>query len=526
MRDRDVPRRSSIEIPTRTVDTSGRTPLRATVPSQRFREGIKSGPPAPPPTLSRAPFAPEDSAGAEAFGWLHAQVAEHRSRLTGLRLRRRLRALCVMAALTPLLVILASRLVSRTDDIALVSYGIGVLLTTCIMMYLTFGCYSDRSADVSLPEDPPLVTCMVAVRDEIDVIERCVTSLLNSSYPNLEVIVVDDFSGDGTAELLDLLASVHGFKLIKLDQNQGKKRALTLAAGSASGDIFLFTDSDCIVSRYAVEQCVKALLADDRIGAVSGHARALNADASLLTRVQDTWYDGQFGIAKAAESVFGSVTCVSGPMAAFRREAIYNFLPAWSEDRFLGQEFKFATDRQLTAYVLGQHRIGRRLKQRYADSPFVRAIDYPEQNWRVEYVASARVLTNVPESTRSLLKQQVRWKKSFIRNLCFTGSFIWTRGPVPAFLFYGHVLWVCAAPILAFRHLLWLPLHGDLLGSLLYLAGVLLKGCVWALAFRAQNPDSTRWLYRPLMSLISALCLSWILPYSALTLRKSIWVRG
>ena len=47
-----------------------------------------------------------------------------------------------------------------------------------------------------------------------------------------------------------------------------------------------------------------AFQAHPRLGALSGHARALNADHNVLTRMQDVWYDGQFGVAKAAESVF------------------------------------------------------------------------------------------------------------------------------------------------------------------------------------------------------------------------------
>jgi hypothetical protein len=49
---------------------------------------------------------------------------------------------------------------------------------------------------------------------------------------------------------------------------------------------------------------------------------------------------------------------------------------------------------------------------------------------------------------------------------------------------------------------------------------------MWAVAFKIRNPKSFRWVYRPLMSMFSALCLAWLLPYSALTLRKSVWSRG
>lgn len=461
------------------------------------------------------------------MAWLETPVSAMRVGTTDpadLAARRR-RMLFAILAFSPLLVLVATRARGLLDDDLLVLYGVGVLGATTLVMLTSFGWYRDRSHGAVLPDDPPLVSCMLAVHNEVDVIARCVTSVLGSSYPRLELIVVDDASTDGTVAVLEQLASRHGFTFVPLAENVGKKRALTIAAGKASGDVFVFTDSDCVVAREAVQQCVKALLASPDVGAVSGHARALNAGTSLLTRVQDTWYDGQFGVAKAAESVFGSVTCVSGPMAAFRREAVYNYIPAWADDRFLGKEFWFATDRQLTAYVLGQERIGARLKRRYCASPFVRE-NHPVRRWRVEYVASARVLTNVPVSVRTVVKQQVRWKKSFIRNLFVTGGFLWRRGPLPAFLFYGHVLWVSAAPILAFRHLVWLPLQGMAWLTLVYLCGVLLKGAVWGLAFKWQNPASRRWLYRPLMSMFSALCLSWLLPYSALTLRRSVWARG
>ena len=464
----------------------------------------------------------------DALQWLHEPVEMqrlHRSARHG-RAGRPLRGTLALLVLLPMLVLLSVRLPRLFDDAFLALYGVGVLSATLLVMYLAFAWYYDKSRDVELPVNAPLVTCMLAVHNDVDVVGSCVTSVLNSDYPNLELIVVDDASNDGTPEVLGNLAHTYGFQLICLDKNVGKKRALTRAAECARGRIFVFTDSDCVISPYAITQCVKALVADPTIGAVSGHARALNCNKTLLTRIQDTWYDGQFAVAKAAESVFGTVTCVSGPLAVFRRRAVYSYLPAWAGDRFLGREFKFATDRQMTAYVLGQQWIGKRLKRKFASSPFVRTRNCPERHWRVEYVASARVLTNVPETLRSLLKQQARWKKSFIRNLFFTGGFLWRRGALPAFLFYGHVLWVCAAPILAFRHLIWMPLHGAFFLTAVYLCGVALKGWIWAAAYKIQNPKSTRWLYRPAMSVFSALCLSWLLPYAAATLRRSVWSRG
>jgi cellulose synthase/poly-beta-1,6-N-acetylglucosamine synthase-like glycosyltransferase len=440
--------------------------------------------------------------------------------------RQSARRMLTLTALLPLTVILAVKAASLGSQVWVNVYGMGVLGATIMLMYISFGNYRDPSRDAEVLIARPLVSCLLAVRDDVHVVERTIRSLLTQTYGNCEVIVVDDQSSDGTRELLARLAEQLPIQVVALDRNVGKKRALVVAAGLAKGAYFVFTDSDCVLKSDAVERCMLAFQAHPGIGAISGHARALNRDKNLLTKVQDVWYDGQFGVSKAAESVFRSVTCVSGPLAAFRREAIYNYLPAWAGDRFLGAEFRFATDRQLTGYVLGQYWIGKRLKRRHRDSPFVTDVDYPERKWGVAYVKSARAWTNVPETFGTVLRQQARWKKSFIRNLFFTGSFYWRRGVVAALLFYGHACWVLLAPVLAFRHIVWLPLHGQLLVTALYIGGVLLKGSIWGLAYRAQNPGDGRWVYRPLMSALSATVLSWLLVYSVLTLRKSVWSRG
>ena len=445
------------------------------------------------------------------------------------------RRLVVLLMLTPLIALLAVQLPRLTSGGVLVLYVMSVLLGTILVFYLAFTRYDDPSDPryARIPDDVgatplspcPRVTLLVAVMNERGVIEECVRSMAASDYPDLEVVVVDDASTDGTAARLSELAEELGFRCVLLEENVGKKRALVAGAAFATGEVIAFTDSDCALAPDAVRRCVAALVAHPSLGAVSGHARALNADATLLTRIQDTWYEGSFRIVKAAESTLGSVTCVSGPLAVFRRDAIWNYLPAWAADRFLGGEFRFATDRQLTGYVLGQRWKGPRLKQRHPD-PLFTGEDHPEREWRVGYVQSACVLTVVPETMSAFLRQQVRWKKSFVRNLAFTGSFMWRRGIGPSSLYYGHALWVVAAPLMAVRHLVWAPAHGLWLLSLLYLGGVTIKGVAWGVAYLVDNRGSTRWRYRPLMSIISSVVLSWLLPYALLTIRRGVWSRS
>jgi cellulose synthase/poly-beta-1,6-N-acetylglucosamine synthase-like glycosyltransferase len=462
-------------------------------------------------------------------------AARNRHRRTAVRTR--LRGLTLVAVLA-LLTLLVVKLEFKSPDSNDVFYAYGVLVTVVVLVTMTvaFGFYRDPAltARDSRPELDlatalsttwPLVSCIVAVHNEQEFVERCVASIVAQTYPNTEVIIIDDASSDNTLSVLRKLVQACPIKVIELSVNRGKKGALSAGLLRARGSIIAFADSDTVWAPDAVEMAVPIFLVYPEIGAVSGHCRALNGDRNLLTKIQDSWYEGQYSVRKAFESVFGAVTCVSGPLAFFRRSAIYNFMPAWTSDTFLGQEFRFATDRTLTAYVLGGAYLGRKVLPQHNNSPFAWP-EYPTRDWKIVYSKSARAWTNVPSTLRAMIKQQVRWKKSFLRNTLVTGRFYWRRPFLPALFYYIHVAFVICGPFVAARHLIYLPLHGDPISPVLYLAGIATIGLSFGLAFRYENPGSRRWLYRPAMSLLSTIIFSWIIFYSAATIRKMTWHRG
>ena len=330
---------------------------------------------------------------------------------------------------------------------------------------------------------------------------------------------------DKTAPVLRKLSHQYPITLIELEKNSGKKRALAAGLLNARGSIVAFADSDTVWARDAVQRAVPIFITDPDVGAVSGHCRALNSSANVLTKIQDSWYEGQFSVRKAFESVFGAVTCVSGPLAFFRMSAIYNYMPAWGADTFLGQEFRFATDRTLTAYVLGGRYLGPRVLPKHAHSPFAKP-SYPVRDWKIVYSKSTRAWTNVPATMKAMFKQQVRWKKSFIRNIFVTGRFYWRRPLLPATFYYIHIIFVLIGPFIAARHLIYLPLKGNPISLVLYLAGISVIGFSFGLAFRYENPGSRLWIYRPLMSLMSTILFSWLIFYSAATIKRMTWFRG
>lgn len=451
-------------------------------------------------------------------------------------MRTRLRGLPLIAVLA-LATLLALKIEFRNPDANFAFYAYGIMVTTVILVTMTisFAFYRDPAvvARVRKPElstatalrSGPLVSCIVAVHNEEALVRQCIASMAAQTYPHKEIIVVDDASTDNTPAVLRELASKYQITLIELPQNCGKKRALAAGLLQAQGSIIAFSDSDSVWAIDVVEVAVPIFLADENVGAVSGHCRASNGGVNIFTKIQDSWYEGQFSVRKAFESVFNAVTCVSGPLAFFRLSAIYNFMPAWGADTFLGQEFRFATDRTLTAYVLGGSYLGPRVLPQHAESPFALP-KYPVRDWKIVYSKSAKAWTNVPSTFKGMVRQQVRWKKSFVRNVFVTGRFYWRRPFLPALFYYVHVGFVFLGPFVAARHLIYLPLHGDPMSMLLYLAGIAIIGLSFGLAFRHENPGSRRWLYRPLMSLMSTVIFTWLIFYSVATIKRMTWFRG
>ena len=114
------------------------------------------------------------------------------------------------------------------------------------------------------PIDAPLVSVIVPARNEAHNIARCVTSILATSYPRLELIVVDDSSTDGTGETA--LLAARGDTRARVVANRplpeswfGKQWACTTGADAASGEILLFTDADTHHAPDLVTRSVNAI---------------------------------------------------------------------------------------------------------------------------------------------------------------------------------------------------------------------------------------------------------------------------
>ncbi len=120
----------------------------------------------------------------------------------------------------------------------------------------------DESNDT--PENPQLVTVIVPARNEAHNIGRCVTSILSTTYPNLELVVIDDASTDGTADVARKASG--GDSRARIVRNSplpdgwfGKQWACATGAKVARGHILQFTDADTVHGRDLVTRSINAM---------------------------------------------------------------------------------------------------------------------------------------------------------------------------------------------------------------------------------------------------------------------------
>ncbi|MFH9470955.1 glycosyltransferase [Streptomyces clavifer] len=258
------------------------------------------------------------------------------------------------------------------------------------------------------------VTVLVPAYNERECIEATVRSLVASDYP-IEVIVIDDGSTDGTADLVDAMW-IPNVRVVR-QQNAGKPAALNNGIANARYDIVVMMDGDTVFESSTVRELVQPF-ADPRVGAVAGNAKVGNRD-SLIGAWQHIEYVMGFNLDRRMYDLLGCMPTIPGAVGAFRREAL---------DRIGGMsEDTLAEDTDVT---MGLHRDG----------------------WRVVYAEDARAWTEAPESVQQLWSQRYRWSYGTMQAIWKHRRAVIERGPSGRF---GRVglpfvsLFMVVAPLLA-----------------------------------------------------------------------------
>ncbi len=337
-------------------------------------------------------------------------------------------------------------------------------------------------APVEDPAFAPPVSVVIAAFNEAKVIAATLRSVLDSDHPGeLEVLVIDDGSTDGTGLIVADLAA-HDPRLRLVTQpNAGKAAALERGFAEARHEAIVLLDADTQFRPDTIRRLV-APLRDPKVGAVSGHARVGNPH-SLIARCQALEYICGFNLDRRAYAVWDCITVVPGAISALRRSAV-RAVGGLSHDTL-------AEDTDLT---LALHR----------------------GDWKVAYTPRAVALTEAPETFRALAKQRFRWAFGTMQCLWKHRDLLFSaRRPalgwfsLPGVWFF-QILLVAATPFVDLSLLLSLLL-GNGMAVLPYFTIYLLVDVVLAIAAclmereplrRAFTIVPLRFIYRVLLSYV------------------------
>lgn len=173
----------------------------------------------------------------------------------------------------PELYLVANQLVSHSEthisnlNRYLSSYSLEplALLHSSQSLQVTNICVDGEMAEYK-PSSSPLVSIVVTTFNSLSHIESALLSLINQTYAQKEIIVVDDNSTDGTVEYVERLAQQYPcVKLLSLDRNIGTYAAKTIGVYVSKGEFVICHDADDWAHPRKIELQIKPLLENNQL---------------------------------------------------------------------------------------------------------------------------------------------------------------------------------------------------------------------------------------------------------------------
>src|SRR5690606_4853405 len=185
-------------------------------------------------------------------------------------------------------------------------------------------------------------------------------------------------------------------------ENKGKRHALYHGFTTGSGEVFITIDSDSVVKPDTIRNLVSPFAVDENCGAVAGNVKVLNNNQGMIPKMLNVSFVFSFEFIRAAQSSLGFVLCTPGALSAYKREAVFNCLDNWINQKFLGNFATIGEDRAMTNLIL-------------------------KQGYDVKFQRNAHVLTNTPTGFKNLHKMFTRWGRSNVRETLMMNKFVFTN---------------------------------------------------------------------------------------------------
>lgn len=249
--------------------------------------------------------------------------------------------------------------------------------------------YTHETQSVNVHQIDPIVSVIIPAHNEEKAIIRCLDSVFRSTYCDIEVIVVDDFSTDNTRALVRRYIADHpgiNLRLMYKRKNVGKASAMNhaLHRRGASGDLVMTLDADSLIHEKSIANAVK-YFNDPKIVGVAANVRVLDSP-TILGLLQKF----EYLVGYRSKKFFTATNCefiVGGVASTYRRDVIKKL--RYFDDDIITEDIALS----------------------------LKVVAEGNKENKVVYGVDVLAMTEGVQTFRSLMRQRYRWKMGSLQSI-------------------------------------------------------------------------------------------------------------
>lgn len=251
---------------------------------------------------------------------------------------------------------------------------------------------SSRNIDLKKISTNRKITIIVPAYNEEVVIETSIKSLLEQTYPNLEILIVDDGSNDQTYIKAKKYEFDNGNRSLKVltKPNAGKAKAINHGILNSNGSLIMVVDADSKLDKNAA-LLMSRYFDDEEIAAVAGSVYVSNQN-NIWTKLQALEYIEGLNMVRNGQAFLKLVNIIPGPIGMFRKKSLY--------DVGLYDSDTFAEDCDVTLKLIAK-------------------------GYKIDFEPEAVAYTEAPENLLDLIKQRYRWTRGILQAIKKHKSLLW-----------------------------------------------------------------------------------------------------